>query len=299
MSTKDQKIILIENALDVVNGTGAERLFLFLNDVAECRWFAKADISDRQHIVLVVPKTLALRDTELRKSCAAVVRSWSGNQTRFSRIKYAFLHGVIQGVIMPDSRLVCLLGPHGKPHLDTITIHDLKHSWSEEYPFDVEVLIHNKAFHTIMAVIDIALDIGALGREGKSVGTIFVIGDTEAVMKSSRQVVFNPFKGYGRKDRLITLPQVVESLKELAKLDGAIVISSDGVVEAAGRHLEAAPVAEKKFGGLGARHRSAAGMTRKTDAVAIVVSESTGKVTLFERGRIVATFEPLISRRMV
>lgn len=299
MSMKDQQITLIENALDIVKGTEAEKLFLFLNDAAECRWFARAAISDRQHIVLVVPKLLDLRDAELKKSCSAVVRSWSGNQTRFSRIKYAFLHGVIQGVIRPDSRLVCVLGPHGKAHLDTITIHDLEHSWSEEYPFDVEVLIHNKAFHTIMAVIDIALDIGALGREGKSVGTIFVIGATDAVMKSSRQVVFNPFKGYPKKDRLITLPQVVESLKELAKLDGAIIISSEGIVEAAGRHLEAAPVAEKKFGGLGARHRSAAGMTRKTDAVAIVVSESTGKVTLFERGRIVATFEPLISRRMV
>ena len=299
MAAKDQQILLVENALDIVQGTGAEKLFLFLNDAAECRWFAKAQISDRQHIVLVVPKLIDIRDAELKKSCAAVVRSWSGNQTRFSRIKYAFLHGVIQGVIRPDSRLVCLLGPHGKPHLDTITIHDLKHSWSEEYPFDVEALIHNKAFHTIMAVIDIALDIGALGREGKSVGTIFVIGDSDAVMASSRQVVFNPFRGYPKKERLITLPQVVESLKELAKLDGAIVISSDGVVEAAGRHLEAAPVAEKKFGGLGARHRSAAGMTRKTDAVAIVVSESTGKVTLFKHGRIVATRDPLISRRVV
>jgi len=31
----------------------------------------------------------------------------------------------------------------------------------------------------------------------------------------------------------------------------------------------------------------------------VVVSESTGKVTVFEKGRIVSTLEPLISRRLV
>lgn len=296
---KDQKTLLIENALHVVRDTAAEKLFLFLNDAQECRWFVKAAVSDRRPIVVVVPRDVDLRDTGLKTACSGVVRSWSGNQTRFSRIKYAFLSAVMDGLIHVATKVVCVLGPHGKGHLDTITIHDLRHSWSEDFPFDVESLIHNRAFHIIMAVVDIALDVGALGREGKSVGTIFVIGDSDAVMKSSRQVVFNPFRGYPKKERMITVPHVVESLKELAKLDGAIVISGDGVVEAAGRHLEAAPVAEKKFGGLGARHRSAAGITRKTDAVAVVVSESTGRLTLFQRGRILATLEPLISRRMV
>ena len=46
------------------------------------------------------------------------------------------------------------------------------------------------------------------------------------------------------------------------------------------------------------KHRAAAGITRRTGAVAVVVSESTGKVTIFENGRIVAILEPLISRRM-
>ncbi len=296
---KDQKTLLIENALHLVQDTVCEKLFLFLNDLHEFWWFARASISDRERIVVVIPRDVDVRETGLKSACCAVVRSWSGNQSRFSRIKYAFLSAVMDRVIQSTCKVVCVLGPYGKPHLDTITIHDLRHSWSDDFPFDVETLIHNRAFHTVMAVVDIALDIGALGREGKSVGTIFVIGDTDAVMKSSRQVVFNPFRGYPKKERLISVPHVVENLKELAKLDGAIVISDDGVVEAAGRHLEGSPVAAKKFGGLGARHRSAAGITRKTDSVAVVVSESTGRVTLFQRGRILATLEPLISRRMV
>jgi DNA integrity scanning protein DisA with diadenylate cyclase activity len=180
-----------------------------------------------------------------------------------------------------------------------MTVHDLALSWSEEFPFEVDSIIQNKAFNAVMAVMDIALDIGALGREGKSVGTTFVIGDTDNVLKHSHQLVFNPFKGYAKRDRVITLPEVVESLKELAKLDGAIIISEEGIVEAAGRNLDAGSVVTKKLRGLGSRHRAGAGITRKTGAVALVVSESSGKVTVFEKGKIVAALEPLISRRLV
>ena len=70
-------------------------------------------------------------------------------------------------------------------------------------------------------------------------------------------------------------------------------------MEAAGRFLEGAVIVTKKLRGLWARHRSAAGITRRTEAVAVVVSESTGKVTVFEKGKIIATLEPIISRRMV
>jgi len=299
MPMKDQRTIIIENALSLLHQSRSQKLFLFLNTLQECRWWLKSGIKERECIILVIPQDMKVPVGNLRNSCIAVIRSWAGNQSRFSRIKYAFLHGVMQGMITGDSKVVCVLGPSGKSHLDTITIHDLSLSWSEEFPFEVKGIIKNRAFHTIMAVVDIALDIGALGREGKSVGTIFVIGDTEHVLRSSHQAVFNAFKGYSRKERMVSLPEVVESIKELAKLDGAIIISEEGIVEAAGRHLDAGGVRAKRFRGLGARHRAAMGITRRTRAVAVVVSESTGKVTVFEKGRIVSTLEPLISRRLV
>ena len=296
---KDQKKTIIENSLRLMRETGSQKMFLFLNTIPECRWWLRSGITEREHIILVIPKNLNLNTGGFKCSCSAVIRSWAGNQTRFSRIKYAFLHGVMQGMINTDSKVVCVLGPSGKNHLDTVTIHDLSLSWSEEFPFDVRRIIKNTAFHTIMAAVDIALDIGALGREGKSVGTIFVIGDTENVLKSSHQAVFNAFKGYPRRERMISRAEVVESIKELAKLDGAIIISENGIVEAAGRHLDAGGTSTKKFRGLGARHRAAIGITRSSKAVAIVVSESTGKVTIFEKGNTVSTLEPLISRRLV
>lgn len=301
---KEQRAVIIESALRLARDTQAPKVFVFVENEQNCRWILKRTFVRKCGMmgcgmVLIVPKNFDVRDSEIKKSGYDVIRSWAGNQSRFSRIKYAFLYGVLNNVITAESRVVCVLGPKGKSHLDTITVHDLSFSWSEEFPFDPTALIAKKSFSTVMAAVDIALDIGALGREGKPVGTIFVIGNSKSVLKFSHQAVFNPFKGYPKRDKMITNPEVVESLKEVAQLDGAIVISTAGVVEAAGRHLNAAGVLTKELRGLGSRHRAASGITRKTEAVAIVVSESTGRVTIFNKGRILAALEPVISQRLV
>ena len=288
----------VENALNLVQETGSDLLLLFLSTPSSCAWFLKSGIP-ADNIVLVIPESVRVDEKALSGAGIRFIRNWSGNQTRFSRIKYAFLGGIMKGLLQPDNRIICVLGPAGREHLDTLTIHDLHQSWSEGFPFDPRSLLSKNILRVVMAVIDIAMDIGAVGREGKSVGTTFVIGDIENTMKLSHQATFNPFKGYPDKERLITRPQVVESLKELAKLDGAVLISGSGAVHAAGRHLDAAARMSAQLHGLGSRHRAAAGITKKTEAVAVVVSESTGRVTLFNEGRIIATLEPVISRRVV
>lgn len=296
---KNQKYSLIESAFNLAGETDSDSIFLFLHTVQNCGWFLKTGLVEEKNVVVVIPKDLDIRDTAFKSRNIKVIRSWAGNQTRFSRIKYAFLHGVLQQIISSESKVVCVLGPWGKSHLDTIAVHDLSLSWTEAFPFDPTSVMLNESFTSVMAVVDIALDIGALGREGKAIGTTFVIGDTENVLRHSHQAVFNPFKGYSKKERMITRAEVVESIKELAKLDGAFVIAGEGTVMAAGRHLDARSILTKQLRGLGSRHRTAAGITRMTDAIAVVVSESTGRATIFEKGRIVSTLEPVISSRLV
>lgn len=296
---KSQRSTIIENALHIAQETGSRCIFLFLNTAQSCNWFLKTGHHKKGNIILVIPKELKIKDASFKNRGIRVIRSWAGNQTRFSRIKYAFLHGVMLGIIETDSKVVCVLGPWGKTHLDTIVINDLSLSWTEEFPFDPKSIMHNEAFAAVLAVVDIALDIGALGREGRPVGTTFVIGDTDNVMQLSHQAVFNPFRGYPKRERMITRSDVVESIKELAQLDGAFIISESNTVLAAGRHLEARSIVTKQLKGLGSRHRAAAGITRMTNAVAVVVSESSGKVTIFENGRVVSSLEPVISTRLV
>lgn len=297
MQTNEQAHIIIDNALRLADDTACDKVFLFLNSETGCEALRESSAVADERVVIILPKHEGI--PLCFSADKTVIQTWSGNQTRFSRIKYAFMQAVLQEAIKPDSKVVCVLGPWASDHLDTITVHDLRHSWSEEFPFDPRSLIGKKFFHTVIAVVDIALDIGALGREGKSVGTTFVIGNVDQVMKSSHQAIFNPFKGYAAEDREITSSEVVESIKELAQLDGAFVVSGEGVVEAAGRHLDAVSNVTHQLKGLGSRHRAAASMTMYTEAIAVVVSESTGRVTVFDQGKIIASLDPVISTRVV
>lgn len=297
MNTHEQAKILINNALQLAENTSCEKVFLFVNSAQVCNTLTDIDSVYDERVVFILPK-----NQELPKCINCIktaIHTWSGNQTRFSRIKYAFMEAVLQKVIRPDSKVICVLGPWGRDHLDTITIHDLSLSWSEAFPFDPRTLISKNFFQTVIAIVDIALDIGALGREGKPVGTTFIIGNVGQIMRSSHQAIFNPFKGYPEHDREISSSEVVESIKELAQLDGAFVISVNGIVEAAGRHLDAVSSITRQLKGLGSRHRAAASITMYCEAIAVVVSESTGLVTIFDEGKIIATLEPVISTRVV
>ncbi len=104
-------------------------------------------------------------------------------------------------------------------------------------------------------------------------------------------MIFNPFMGYPEKERNIVSPDLRDTIKEFSALDGAFVISSDGVVMAAGRHLNAATEKESLPMGLGSRHVAGAGITAVTDAIAFVLSESTGDVRIFKGGNVFMEIE--------
>jgi DNA integrity scanning protein DisA with diadenylate cyclase activity len=131
------------------------------------------------------------------------------------------------------------------------------------------------------------MEIAREGREGKSVGTAFIIGDAANVMAKSKQMILNPFEGHAKESRMITNCEIREMIKELAQLDGAFVVSGDGLIEAAARRItiEMSNVQIPK--GLGTRHASVAGITQVTNAIGIVVSQSGGKISIFRNGRII------------
>jgi len=138
-----------------------------------------------------------------------------------------------------------------------------------------------------MQVIKLAIEIAREGREGKPVGTAFVLGDSDAVLERSRQLILNPLAGHSSTDRKITNPDMRENIKELALLDGAFVIREDGTVEAAGRYISIDTSNVQLSKGFGTRHVSVAAITQETKAIGIVVSESGGQVRIMAEGRII------------
>jgi DNA integrity scanning protein DisA with diadenylate cyclase activity len=137
----------------------------------------------------------------------------------------------------------------------------------------------------------LAIEIAREGREGRRIGTLFTIGDAEAVMAWSRHLILNPFEGHPTNRRHIASTELWGTVKELAQLDGAFVVSDGGVFLAAGRYLDAnASNIEVPFG-LGSRHIAAASISFATNAIAIVVSESS-IVRVFQHGALMAEVIP-------
>ncbi len=87
--------------------------------------------------------------------------------------------------------------------------------------------------------ITLAVEIAREGREGRKIGTLFVVGDSEAVLKRSRPLILDPLAGHPDEHKRIDDPDVRETLKELAQLVGAFVVSDVGVVLSAARYLDA------------------------------------------------------------
>jgi PAS domain S-box-containing protein len=136
------------------------------------------------------------------------------------------------------------------------------------------------------AVFHICTEISIEGREGKSVGTTFLIGDAENVMAKSRQISLNAFEGQKPESRLITNHDIKENIKEFAQLDGAFVIDGNGYIEAQSRYITVDTSNVTLPKGMGTRHNSVAAMTQVTNAVGIVVSQSGGGLTIFKSGMI-------------
>jgi DNA integrity scanning protein DisA with diadenylate cyclase activity len=141
-------------------------------------------------------------------------------------------------------------------------------------------------------VVNLAAEIGREGREGKPVGTLFVVGDTRKVMIKSHPTGFDPVRGYNRKERNLKSSRVREGIKEIVQMDGAVVVAPDGTVEAAARYIDAQASEITLSKGLGARHWAAAAISRETKAVAVAVSESSGTVRIFQNGEVVLRIEP-------
>jgi diadenylate cyclase len=139
--------------------------------------------------------------------------------------------------------------------------------------------------------IELAVEIAREGREGRRIGTLFTFGDADAVLARSRPLILDPLTGHTEQARQIRDPNLRGTIKELAQLDGAFVVSDQGIVVSACRYLDAMASDVALPYGMASRHLAGASISQVTDAVAIVVSESS-MVRVFDDGKLVAEIIP-------
>ncbi len=210
---------------------------------------------------------------------------------RIGQVKLAIIKGISAGIIKKGDKLVCISGVPKTSPLDNIIVLDI--GKESEVFTSAEMMMESGKTNPILfeATLNLALELASQGREGKPVGTIFVIGDHEKVMQLSRQMIINPFRGYSDDECNILDQNLRETIREFSALDGAFIIREDGTVISAGRHLNAALESDDLPRGLGSRHVAAAGITSVTDATAVIISESTGAVRIFKNGQIIMELE--------
>jgi len=141
------------------------------------------------------------------------------------------------------------------------------------------------------SVLTLALEISHEGRGGRKVGTIFMVFDSQEVLQRSKCLIYDPLLGHAEHLKSIDNADMRETVKELARLDGAFIVSGEGIVLSACRYLNASAEGINLLLGLGSRHMAAASMTRETQALAVVVSESS-VVRVFAKGELMEELIP-------
>jgi DNA integrity scanning protein DisA with diadenylate cyclase activity len=199
-------------------------------------------------------------------------------------ISIALLSGVADDIFQQGSEVVVMYSAYTHDRVDSISLVQMDEHLGRLTSRDLQLIETKVPLDVLKAVVDLAVEIGREGREGKPVGTMFVVGDHKKVLKHSRPTGFDVVKGYKRTERSIFDSKVRESLKELAQMDGCFVISSDGVVEGTSRLIDTLPVEVALSHGLGSRHLAGAAISKNTNSLAIVVSESSGTVRIFQNG---------------
>jgi len=279
---------MLKNATQVAKNIRAQTLFIYV------------DCLDDEDYSLDLPKGCRL---------IAVSKKSSNNSEEFSQrfpehvvlpnlplgriglIKVSMTFAISTGLVGDGDKVVFLCGTSRLMTLDTLTVFEIGKESEIITTKNITGISEYVQPQIFEATLNFAIELSVQGREGKPLGTIFVIGDEERVMQLSKQMIINPFKGYEEEERNILNPDLKETLREFSALDGAFIIGSSGIVLTAGRYLGATADSTEVPRGLGSRHLAAAGITALTHAIAIVISESTGDVRIFKGGKTLMEIE--------
>jgi diadenylate cyclase len=203
---------------------------------------------------------------------------------RFSQLRSAALIGLGRGLFKFTDKICCIGGIADSNQFDSVVLIDIQQEFRSVLTNKGSVLPAHVKPEVIERVIAIATELTVEGREGKKVGALFVIGDFEKVEAFTKPLVLNPFYGYKPEERNILNPFMDETVKEFSSIDGAFIIGGDGVIHSAGSLINVPDYDHKLPSGLGARHAAAFAISIATQCVSIVISSSSGQVTLFRNG---------------
>jgi diadenylate cyclase len=284
---KRQNKAMIKSAFDVAQKIKARTVFIYI-DAVDVSQLPPTFPKDLEVILITKYKNYTFTGDQSIKEVITVPKLKLG---RMGLIKISILLALSAKYLDAEDTVVFLTGKAEFSTLDTILCFKLSGESELLTGQSIAEIPESTQPSVFQHALNLAIELASTGKEGKAVGTIFVLGDEEKVMQLSKQMIINPFKGYDPEERNLLNSSLKETIREFSSLDGAFVIAGDGEVIAAGRYLGAAMEGSEIQRGLGSRHIAAAGITALTNAVAIVISESTGDIRIFRNGSIIMEIE--------
>lgn len=283
---------ILNSAINIIETDKSIYLLVYYSDIK------KLDIDD--FIKKDIKKIIVFKRAEIEEENHEILENFSNIPkiivpniifTRTNKLKVAIVMALAINILSKDSKLIALTGLNNIDSMIYLEIEKERELLLFRENIDFGETIRPEVFEKVLRI---ALELANQGREGKSVGALFVLGDIENIKPYIKQMIFNPFKGYDPKERNIMLSNLDDTIKEYSVLDGAILISGDGTLESAGVHIAASADTTELPKGLGSRHMAAAAITSVSNAMSIVVSESTGDVSVFKNGKLVTQIEKAI-----
>ncbi|MBN1578005.1 MAG: diadenylate cyclase [Chitinispirillaceae bacterium] len=274
---------IVTTAISLAREIKASAMMVFADTVRDNEFL---DLFKSKPKVIMVTSNKTRFDLDSDKKVAGVLQTPAIPASRTGQIKIGILLALSRNLIGRDDRIVCISGNSKNGTFDTIVAIDVDMEYEFFFTAAQNIVPQDVKPEVLERVIGLAGEIAVEGREGKPLGTIFVLGDTNSVNAHVRQLIINPFRGYSEAERNILDPGLDETIKEFSSIDGAFIITGDGIVLSAGSYLKPSAIEEIPAlpGGYGSRHVASAGITACTNALAITISESTGTVTIFRNG---------------
>jgi diadenylate cyclase len=285
---------ILRTAINLAREIKASAVMVFADAVQENDFLEQIKTKAR---LIVVTSNRSRFDVKRNRRIKGFLQVPSIPASRTGQIKMGILLALSRDLIKSDDHVVCISGNPNNNLFDTVVVINVEKEYNFFFATAKTMVPPDVKPEVLERLIAMAGEIAVEGREGKPIGTIFVVGDTNSVNVHVRQLIINPFRGYSEAERNILDPSLAETVKEFAAIDGAFIITGDGIVLSAGSYLRPTSADDRVQipSGFGARHAAAAGITACTNALAIVVSESTGMVTLFKNGAtVMALARPVI-----
>ena len=288
---EEQLATFLALAADSYKKNEADALLIMLEQPTD--WKALKKKTSKMNVVLAADDPSSVEGAAEEEFNSVVVNMPSA--TAYEKLNQALLDGITNDLLPPGSHVVAIYSAFGAERggIDSLSFFRFEERLGRLTARDLRKLETKVPLETLKLVVDLAVEIGREGREGKPVGTMIVVGDHRKVLENCQPIGFDPVKGYKVEERDLHDSAVREAVKEIAPLDGAIIVSAKAVVVASCQLLETGGTGSITLSkGLGTRHWAGAAISKKTNSIAVVVSESNGSVRIFQNGEVMLRIEP-------